>query len=234
MELDKLWKKYEEAPFNLTTLPQRLIDCGERITFRPGKVIVSRGDLVEYIYFIRSGKAIGTRDYADGNEYNYFQVDQSDGNIGVLEILAKKRKYVATIMSYTEVETIRIKSTIIYEHIMKNEAVLRQCIILVAQDLYRISGNDGILYYLSGIDRLRHYLVKYYEEYRQGNEKVVVNAQYQEISKTIGVSIRTVGRSIRQLKEQGEILSQNKKIILTEKIYQKLVEHCFTILGKND
>jgi len=234
MDLEELWKRYEEKPFNLMSLPTNLIECGERVVFQPNKIIISRGSLVEYIYFIQFGKAIGTRDYADGNEYNYFQVDQTDGNIGILEILAKKPRYVATIVSITEVEVIKIRSAIVYEYIIKDDKVLRQCITLVAQDLFRISGHDGILYYLSGIDRVRHYLVKYYEENKDNSDKVIVYSEYQDISKKIGVSIRTVGRSISKLKENGEILSHNKKIILTENIYKNLVEHCFDIFGKTD
>ncbi|MGL6198339.1 MAG: hypothetical protein ACRC3H_05325 [Lachnospiraceae bacterium] len=114
-------------------------------------------------------------------------MDQFDGNIGILEILAKKQSYVATIVSITKVETVRIKSRINYDYIMNEPAVLRQCVTLVAQDLYRISGNDGILYYLSGIDRLRYYLINYYEEHHKDGGQVTVYAQYQDISKKVGV-----------------------------------------------
>jgi len=215
MTLENLWEKYEGADVNLSILPDEIIRHGKFITFPAQKIIVSSGEFPRYLYFIKSGKTVGSRNYADGNEYNYFQLDQHNGSIGLLEILAQKDKYIATIMCVTKVEALRIESEIIYEYIMDNQEILRRCITFVARDLYMRSGNDGILYYLDGINRLRHYLINYYETYNKAGKRVTVLEEYQDIAKQIGVSIRTVGRSIRRLKDNKEIISVNKKIVIT-------------------
>lgn len=226
MALTKLWENYKGTDVNLSVFPEEIIKQGKIITFPHQKIIVSQGEFPAYLYFIKSGRTIGSRDYADGNQYSYFQLDKNNGNIGLLEVLAKKDQYIATVMSVTEVEALRIESEIIYQYIMDNPDMLRRCITFVARDLYMRSGNDGILYYLDGIDRVRHYLVDYYETHKERNDQIVVTAEYQDIARQVGVSVRTVGRSIRKLKDNGEILSVNKKIILTnekkEILFQKL------------
>jgi CRP-like cAMP-binding protein len=214
--INELWEKYKAEEVNWSIFPEKILEQGKTVKFAAQKMIVSRGEFPNYLYFIKSGKTVGSREYADGNEYNYFQLDQSNGNIGLLEILAQKNEYVATVMCITEVEVLRIAADIIYAYIMETPEMLRRCITFVARDLYMRSGNDGILYYLSGINRLRYYLINYYEARKDRKSKVVVEDEYQDIAKKIGTSVRTVGRSIRILKDNKEILSVNKKCIITE------------------
>jgi len=229
MNLKSEWVKYEnEVTFNLSILPREIVNIGKWITCPPKTIIVTRGEFPEYLYFIKSGTALGTKNYIDGNEYNYFQIDKNNGNIGLLEVFARKDAYVATIMSVTEVVALRIEAAIIYDYIMNNSEMLHRCITLVAEDLYKRSGNDGIFYYLDGLNRLRHYLVNYYDAHKEASSIIVVDAEYDDIAKNIGVSIRTVGRSIHQLKELEEIISQNKKIIITEDKYQILLSNLWT------
>lgn len=228
MELKKAWEKYQhEITFNISILPEDVKKQGVLLDFAPKSLIVSRGEFPKYIYFIYSGTAIGIRDYEDGNEYNYFQIDKENGNIGLLEVLARKEQYIATIMCITEVKAIRIESDYIYDLIMSDITMLRRCTVLLANDLYMRSGNDGILYYLKGSNRVRYYLVNYYDKHKKEGKRVVLYEKYQEIANKIGISIRTVGRSIKQLKDAGEISSNNKKIVITENQYQIMLNNIY-------
>ncbi|WP_315079858.1 Crp/Fnr family transcriptional regulator [uncultured Clostridium sp.] len=224
MELKKAWEKYQhEITFNISNLPEDVKKQGVLLDFAPKSLIISRGEFPKYIYFIYSGTAIGIRDYEDGNEYEYFQIDKENGNIGLLEVLARKEQYIATIMCITDVKAIRIEADYIYDLIMSDITMLRRCTVLLADDLYMRSGNDGILYYLKGLNRVRYYLVNYYDKHKKEGERVIFYGEYQEIANKIGISIRTVGRSIKKLKDAGEISSNNKKIVITETQYQTML-----------
>ena len=48
-------------------------------------------------------------------------------------------------------------------------------------------------------------------------EQILVEPDYQTIASNIGVSVRTVVRSIQKLKELGEITSVRKKIYISER-----------------
>ncbi len=197
---------------------------GTAITFQNKQFIVSRGEEIRYIYFIISGSALGTRNYADGNEFSYFSVDRGNGNIGLLELFARKENYIASILCITEVETVRIDAGVIYEYVMGSQEMLHRCITLIAQDLYKESANDGRFYYLDGLNRVRHYFVDYYNEHqKKSKRKITVYAEYRDIAVSVGISVRTVGRSIRKLKDVGEIQSKDKKIIIDEENYRLLL-----------
>lgn len=231
-QLKALWEQYSATHhgFNLSVLPEEIKKQGVRITYQPQSVIVSRGTFPEYIYFIESGTALGTRHYDDGNSYYYFEINMETGAIGLLEILAREPKTVATIVASTEVTILRISSAIVYQYLMTHPDILIRCTFVVAHDLYQRSANDGLLYYLEGIDRVRYYLVQYYMLHANGQEMLAIAEDYQTISSNIGVSSRTVGRSIQKLKENGEITSIRKKIHLSYDQFQAMTSHVNKIL----
>lgn len=215
MNLKELWKHYsEDGVFNIEALPEELIAKGTRVEYKPNSVMVSKGEFPANIYFILEGNVAGVREYSNGNVYSYFRLDEKNGSIGLLEILAKQEEYIATIVTVTEVKALRIDSAVVYRAIMEDIGFLRKCSNMLSDDLYKRSGNDGVFYYLSGIDRVRYFLTNYYNDHpERKNEKgqMIVQAEYQEIANTIGMSIRTVGRNLQRLRETDEIRSERKK-----------------------
>lgn len=231
MNLKELWKHYsEDGVFNIGALPKELIAKGTRVEYKPNSVMVSKGEFPDNIYFILEGNVAGVREYSNGNVYSYFRLDETNGSIGLLEILAKQEKYIATIVTVTEVKALRIDSAVVYRAIMEDIGFLRKCSNMLSDDLYKRSGNDGVFYYLSGIDRVRYFLTNYYNDHpERKNEKgqMIVQAEYQEIANTIGMSIRTVGRNLQRLRETDEIRSERKKIVIGQKQYENLMIHLY-------
>lgn len=231
MNLKELWKHYsEDGVFNIEALPEELIAKGTRVEYKPNSVMVSKGEFPANIYFILEGNVAGVREYSNGNVYSYFRLDEKNGSIGLLEILAKQEEYIATIVTVTEVKALRIDSAVVYRAIMEDIRFLRKCSNMLSDDLYKRSGNDGVFYYLSGIDRVRYFLTNYYNDHpERKNEKgqMIVQAEYQEIANTIGMSIRTVGRNLQRLRETDEIRSERKKIVIGQKQYENLMSHLY-------
>lgn len=231
MNLKELWKHYsEDGVFNIEALPEELIAKGTRVEYKPNSVMVSKGEFPANIYFILEGNVAGVREYSNGNVYSYFRLDEKNGSIGLLEILAKQEEYIATIVTVTEVKALRIDSAVVYRAIMEDIGFLRKCSNMLSDDLYKRSGNDGVFYYLSGIDRVRYFLTNYYNDHpERKNEKgqMIVQAEYQEIANTIGMSIRTVGRNLQRLRETDEIRLERKKIVIGQKQYENLMSHLY-------
>lgn len=231
MKLQELWKKYSPYnQFNISVLPEEIKKQGVRLTYEPHSVIISRGEFPRYIYFIESGIALGTRDYIDGNNYYYFRITSQTGSIGLLEILAHEPHTIATVVANTRVTVLRISSAIIYEYLMTHLDMLYNCAYIVAHDLYQRSGNDGRLYYQKGIDRVRYYLVQYYMLHASEGQELLIQADYQTIASNIGVSVRTVVRSIQKLKDLGEISSVKKKVYISKEQHQNMLAEIEQIL----
>ena len=225
MDLRERWEHYgEHVGLNYSVLPEDLKKRGRQIVFQPQSILVLRGDFPQYIYFIQSGSVLGQRTNSDGSEYKYFRVDSKDGNIGLLEVFGRKDRYVATIVCITEVVALEINSADFYDYVMQDVGLLRRCLSLVANDLYLRSGHDGRYYYMEGIDRVRCYFINYYTIHRDTHaQPVEVRMTYEDIAAEIGVSSRTVGRSIQRLRENGEIANDFRKIIITQEFYDILL-----------
>lgn len=230
MKLEKLWRKYKsDGDFNLQALPESLVKQGVLVEYEKNSILVSRGERPDYIYFIQEGMVAGIREYANGNTYSYFQLNSTNGSVGLLEILAGKEHYIATLSTITRVKALRINAALVYQTIMEENELLRKCINLLADDLYMRSGNDGIMYYMSGLDRVRFFLLTYYEGHQKNSEgDVLVEAEYQDIANGIGMSIRTVGRNLQKLKETGELKNIQKKIIMGKQQYEKLQANIYS------
>lgn len=226
MDLKSLWKKYNNtSKFNLDDIPKNIQEKGIIEEYSKDNIIVTKGDYPEYILFIYSGIVIGSKEFENGNKYRYFQLDKTNGSIGLLEILAKKEEYVSTITALTNVKVLKIPSNLILEIVMEDKILLRKCLDLLASDLYNTSENEGKFYYLKGIDRLRYYLMKKFESHNKN--VLILEEKYQELASEIGMSLRTVGRSLKELKDKNEIISNRKGIILTKEQYIKLKEKFF-------
>lgn len=230
MKLEKLWRKYKsDGDFNLQALPESLVKQGVLVEYEKNSILVSRGERPDYIYFIQEGMVAGIREYANGSTYSYFQLNSTNGSVGLLEILAGKEHYIATLSTRTRVKALRINAALVYQTIMEENELLRKCINLLADDLYMRSGNDGIMYYMSGLDRVRFFLLTYYEGHQKNSEgDVLVEAEYQDIANGIGMSIRTVGRNLQKLKETGELKNIQKKIIMGKQQYEKLQANIYS------
>lgn len=230
MKLEKLWGKYKsDGDFNLQALPESLVKQGVLVEYEKNSILVSRGERPDYIYFIQEGMVAGIREYANGSTYSYFQLNSTNGSVGLLEILAGKEHYIATLSTITRVKALRIDAALVYQTIMEENELLRKCINLLADDLYKRSGNDGIMYYMSGLDRVRFFLLTYYEGHQKSAKgEVLVEAEYQDIANGIGMSIRTVGRNLQKLKETGELKKIQKKIIMGKQQYEKLQANIYS------
>lgn len=238
MNLESLWEKYEsDVGFNLNCLPEEVRRQGRIVCFQPHQVIVSKGETLRYLYFIRSGQAIGQREYANGKELTYFRVQPEAANLGLLELLSRNRTIVATVIAMTEVKAVRIDAAVIYDLVMNDVHMMRRCLTLIAADFYRESGTSGRYYYVEGINRIRYFLLERYNQVQQdyaknprlyGSDipkgKICIDSSYDEIANSTGLSVRTVGRCLHKLRDKGEIHSIHQKICIGAEELEKIGE----------
>lgn len=225
MTINDLWDKYkEDTVFDYTIIPEDLIKKGRVIIYEPESTIVLMGDEVKHIYFIKSGMVKGIRQFENGNDFQYFECTRENGYVGLLEVLAHKERYAATLIAKTKVEMLQLDIASAYEYIQNNVSVLRAAVYALSCDFYRLSGNTGNYFYKDGLSRVAAFLEKYYREHARNGEKIMIDQTYQDIAEKTAVSLRTAGRSIQTLKEKGMLSSGRKKLTLTYEQYQKIKE----------
>lgn len=225
MELSEAWEVFgKNAPFTFYSLPAQLQQKGQYMELDANQVVVHQGEFPEYIYFVLDGAIAGVREQDKESEYNYFRLEANNGGIGVLELLAGEKNYMATMVSLTKVRLAKVPAVSVYIEIMSDFSMLRQCTTVLAKSLYKRFGSENTLHDLRGLDRVRYYLFTYYETYYPTPEKgtLLIQEQYQDIADKIGMSVRTVGRNLQKLRELGEISSYRRNICMTEQQYEQM------------
>lgn len=223
MDLRECWKKYKPCEkLTYDNLPEDLKSKGRIVKFPAKSTIMNAGDFPEYVYFIIRGTVNGIRKSPDGNEYNYFYLDKYSGSVGCLEVFAQKENCVATIVASSEVTALKLNSAIMYEYAMNNISILLPCYMIIAEHLYERSMNDGKMYHMRGNERIINFLTEYYILHKSNKDCVVLKLTYQDLSNRLGISVRTVGRCIKLLKEQNLVTSRNRSISITSAQYTQL------------
>lgn len=225
-DLDDMWHKYNDKyEFNYQMVQDFVDQHGQRLKYLKGEQLVEAGDETRYVYFIVQGVVSGKKIYLDGSEYSYFEVDNQRGNIGLLELLAMENQYVVTVHCLTPVEVVRIDYKILYPKLMEDVYLLRSCLKLVANDLYNLSHREGRFFHLKGIDRIRLSFMNYYEHISKHHETIVLEHKTQkDLAMQIGLSVRTVSRSLKIMTDNHEIQVLGRKIKITPQNYQMMIQ----------
>ena len=212
-KMEAIWSQFDVSyGIALDLLPAALSAHVKRKHYAPGENIISEGDSLEYVYFIESGVVDGMKRFESGKDYQYFKLDRFNGAIGLLELFSRQNAIIATIVAKTNVTIQRIPADEMYLFAMNDLPLLRKISCHIANDLYRDSGLNGKLFYLSGLERVCFYLADYFQKNAYPQDHVIVKQSYQTIANHIGVSQRTVVRAVRDLRARA-LCSMNGKQI---------------------
>lgn len=224
-KVEAIWNQFDVSyGIALDLLPAALAAHTTRKVYQPEEIIVSEGDSLQYVYYIESGVVDGMKRFESGKDYHYFKLDRFNGAIGLLELFSRQSSIIATIVAKTKVAIQRISADELYLFAMNDLPLLRKISFHIANDLYRDSGLNGKLFFLSGVERVCFYLADYFQKNSYPQSFVEVKQSYQTIANHIGVSQRTVGRAIRDLREEGLCTIQGKHIRISREQYEQLVD----------
>ena len=89
--------------------------------------------------------------------------------------------------------------------------------------------NSRTFLFLQGSNRLAYLFINHYDKYAE-NEVLTMQADRQELADYTGLCLKTITRSVKKFNDQGLIIKEGRKIVITKEQYQKLKEIISTIL----
>ena len=101
---------------------------------------------------------------------------------------------------------------------------------LMAEYLLEQARNVRAFLFLQGSDRLAMLLINRYEKYAD-HGILRLNNDRQELSDFTGLSVNTITRSVKKLKEDGLISRQGNDILVDRKQYESLKESLTEVLS---
>ncbi|MBT9240040.1 Crp/Fnr family transcriptional regulator [Vibrio splendidus] len=204
----------------ISTFPILLADR-VTISIEKGEAVFYKGQTTLYAYFIEEGELIVQNPHQNGE--TYFISHMTKGSFMCdLEIISGNFINTTTVIAKTDCTLIRFPSRQFLAALKSNHDFLFMVSQKMAEKMYRESYRLGDDLYKSGVDKLRVYLVKSYREDNNGAQ-ITINKTRQVISHEVGLSIKTVNRSVKKLKEQERLSILAGKIHITPKHYKLLV-----------
>lgn len=191
-----------------------------------GKKFVTQKEALNAIYILVSGTVSVLEEYTDGNAY-VFQENTAPTIFGEMESFADMDCYIASLIAKTDC-TFLVISKSDYMHFMRTHKELHMK--RMKEDLSSVlqrGHKDRWTLQLQGVERIRLYMIRNYKK-TGNNQPYELLTTRQSIADETGLSLKTVQRAMKELKEQGDLTTKGHKILISEQQYLQMlkdVEH---------
>ena len=214
------------------TAPSWLLDSIVIEKTKKGKMFIREGNPVDTIYFIGNGiiKATDYRIYGISFDFMLFNKLYAYGG---MEVIMELDKYRTSLQTVTDCIVLKIPKAKFSKWMKSDICALSHESKLMAEYLLEQARNVRAFLFLQGADRLTMLLTKRYEKYAE-NGILKLDNDRQELSDFTGLSVRTIARSIKILKEQGLITKQGNYIVISKEQYTHLKENLSKILLEDE
>ena len=193
-----------------------------------GRTFIKEGRPADTIYFIGEGtiKATEYRVYGISFDFMLFTKVYAYGGMEVIMELEKYRTSLQTVTDcivvkiprglftrwlYTDIEALGYESKLMAEYLLEQARAVRAFL------------------FLQGADRLSMLLTNRYEKYAVNGVLKLVNDR-KGLSDFTGLSVKTITRAVKKLKEEGKLAKKGRYIIVDENHYMLLKKELAKIL----
>lgn len=209
---------------SIKALPAELQQRAVPVWYKSNHEIIHKGEKTEYVYLMLLGDTVVLNELENGNYYSFAHI-RAGRYICDLELLSGRLFAAATVLSVTDCFLLRFELSDFMHCLESDIEFLRTFARGFANAIFATSDERGHNHYRLGIDKMVRYLVKYYGTYSViGSSDVVVNVTRQNIASEIGINVKTVNRSISNLKAGNMVHMSGRKLCISQAEFELLTE----------
>ena len=225
MTLDEVLKKVPELKEYVKTMPDEIRSRCVIKVHPPGYIIHQKDAPLDYFGIVASGEHRVINEFENGNVFMIERNEPIDF-IGEVTILAGKPCTSVTIETTTESTILYISRRDFEDWIARDIHFLRLVSEKIAFKLYRSSYNRGAKLFYPPHYLLLDFLLTYADKHRiQEKGQITLPLTRQELFEEIGVTVKTINRTITRLKAEGVIGVSKGKLTLTTEQYLQAVNY---------
>lgn len=194
-----------------------------------GRTFIREGEPVDAVYFIGDGiiKATDYRIYGISFDFMLFTNVYAYGG---MEIIMGIDTYKTSLQTVTDCIVVKIPRAQFDKWMQTDIQSLRYEAKLMGEYLLEQARNVRAFLFLQGSDRLAMLLINRYEKYADKGV-LRLNNDRQELSDFTGLSVKTITRSVKKLKEDGLLSRSGNYILVDRKQYESLKESLTEVLS---
>jgi CRP/FNR family cyclic AMP-dependent transcriptional regulator len=190
--------------------------------FPPQSGIVRKSYDCKYVYILLKGEVKVINEFENGTTYTIASMVPINF-IGELEALSGQSVYALTVKTITDCITLRLPFQDFIKWLESDAVMLMMIAKVLAKKMYPTSYESGNPTNHSSLFKLQSYLVEYYQKNAiQRDQPLPVKKNRQYIADEIGISVKSVNRSLEKLKEQGLVTVEKGKVHLSKEQYLEM------------
>lgn len=212
-------------------VPLWLVECFTVEKLEKRTIFIREGEPVESIYFIADGiiKATDYRIYGISFDFMLFTKVYAFGG---MEVIMGDKYYRTSLQTVTNCIVLKVPRMQFDKWMKSDIRALRHESKLMGEYLLEQSRDVRAFLFLQGSDRLSMLLLNRYVKY--ANHGILrINADRQELSDYTGLSVKTITRSVKKLKEESLLTKEGNYIVVNKQQYDQMKKKLSEILSDN-
>lgn len=214
MEIEEILEKIPEMNEYIKNMPPHIKERSLVRVIAPGEIIHQKNYTLDYFAFVCSGEHRVINEFENGNIY-MIEKNEPINFIGEVTILADEEKTPVTLEAITECILLQIPRKDFEQWIKEDINLLTLIAKKVAWKLYRSSSKNGSKLFYPPSFILLEYIIQYAEN-NPSTYTIVIPLTREQLYEELGISIKTINRTIKKLKESNLINIVKGKISISE------------------
>lgn len=213
--LESLWEIQIPAVRDfLAALPEKVLRDATVETIPAGTIVAVKNESVRTIDFILLGEMCVVSENDEGKPYYWLDLKPFTA-VGDLELLAEADVYADNVGARVQTTLLRVGVDVVRESMLEDSALYRHIVLNFAKNTYRNTYRREYTVYRSGYEKVAIYLAGYCAERYVAGRSIEVKMTRIDLAEYLGLSAKTVSRSIEQLKAEGLLTVEKRRIMVT-------------------
>ena len=226
-ELMDIAKDYPWFSQYLERMPDAFAERLEVVSLKRGETVIRKGFEHPYIYFLLNGMFVMQNEYFNGRNFSYAE-QSAPGFCGLLEYFAGQLLPTTTIKAGSKVIAIRMKRADFASWVERDFPAYKMVTAAFARQMYPTMANQCAISAYSKKELFVNYIISRYSKEIREAGICRIPAKREDMALLFGASVRTVYRIQEELREEGLISIDKKKITVNAEQLGKLEELQFS------
>lgn len=215
MTLEELIEKYPDVKTYFKNMPEEIKSRYTIKKYPPGTIIHQKDYPLDYFGIVVSGDHRVINEFENGNVF-MIEKNEAIDFVGEVAILAEKPTTSVCIETLTECIVFMISRADFEMWISKDIHLLRLVAHKIAYKLYRSSYNRGAKLFYPPTFLFLDYMIKYASlNHIEETGETILRKTREGIREELGITVKTINRTINRLKEDGLISVRKGKVVMS-------------------
>lgn len=223
MTFENAMQTYQWLDSYFMTLPKALAARIEVMTAEDGTCLIRKGIHCPYLYILLSGNITIINEYTNGKRFS-FASTSTPGFAGLLEYFGGQELPSATCLTSGTVTYARMRISDFTQWIENDFSAYKMFARYLARTMYTTSNRNGTSAALSKTHVLTEFIITNYSNEINTRGSCKIPLTREELALCLGISQRTVYRSIKELLDMNLISINKGKISLNSSQLGGLLE----------